>query len=181
MSINPSSSSPGIGLRHTHSPQARYWVFCISTAAPWNPTKHLSIIMIFFKSLPATASLLLLLVIDPPPISAKLVPLAIQKIHHSAIHRTHNLAHDLRLAFGGALASRAAPAKASNRVVYCKPRKQGGGHNSGGGNTTSSVGTSRGTATSTKTTTIASPTTTSPPSSPWKVSASFVRSYLQAR
>jgi hypothetical protein len=135
--------------------------------------------MIFFKSLPATASLFLLLVIDPPPISAKLLPLAIQKIHHGAVHRTHNLARDLRLAFGGALASRAVSAKASNGVVYCKPRKQGvlgGGHSGGGGNTTSSVGTSRGTATRTKTTTIASPTTTSSPSSPWKVAASFVRS-----
>lgn len=131
--------------------------------------------MIFFKSLPATVSLLLLLVIEPPPISAKLVPLVIKKIHHSAVHRTHNLARDLRVAFGGALASRAVPAKASNRVVYCKPGKQGvlgGGHSSGGGNTTSSVGTSRGTATSTKTTATASPTTTSP-SSPWKVAASF--------
>jgi len=74
----------------------------------------------------------------------------------------------------------------SHRVVYCKPKQVPFGINPGaGGNneTNTSMGSgssSYPTASGTKTTTGPNPTsTTSLPDSPWKLSQSYVRSFLK--
>lgn len=119
---------------------------------------------------------------------ADLIPRAFYKAHHFALRHTHSFAQDLRVAFGGGSVSGAntSSSTTSHRVVYCKPKQVPFGINPGaGGNneTNTSMGSgssSYPTASGTKTTTGPNPTsTTSLPDSPWKLSQSYVRSFLK--
>lgn len=136
-----------------------------------------------FKSLPIC---LLALIFDATTSSATLVPRALQKAHQVAVHHTHSLAHDLRVAFGAVLVQRASTFD-PNHVVYCKNSKQTvlGGGTSGTSNGTSpspspspASGTSkRPSATSTRTSTGSAPTTSVLTSS-WTLLESYVRLLL---
>ncbi len=116
-----------------------------------------------------------LLVVDQTLASHTLVRRAAHSIHQKAIWHTHNLAQDLRLAFGTMLVSRASVDQ-SDHVVYCKSGSQAPFSNSGG-NTTSSGSASptgsTGQATSTKSGSSPTSTTTSA-ASPWNLVESHV-------
>lgn len=143
--------------------------------------------MRFFKSLPL--SLILLIADYTTPTEGNLIPRAIHKAHKFAAKKTHNLARDLRVAFGGVLVSRDdTSAATTKRVVYCKPKQApfgtgptNSGTNTGGGNGTSvSVAGSptQGypSASGTKTATGSKPSATANiPDSPWKLQQSYVR------
>lgn len=144
--------------------------------------------MLLFASLPLY---LLIIILDAVPSYASfgVFPRALKSVHRTTARHTHSLARDLRVAFGGVLAPRAAgPSSSSssalinNHVVYCRPGKQGGGNggNGGGvvqGNGTSSVtasgsGSTHSSSTSgTRTATVATPISTQT-SSPWKLQQS---------
>jgi hypothetical protein len=125
----------------------------------------------------------IMLLVDLSLATQRLVPRVVQAVHHSAARRTHSLARDLRMAFGGILAPRA-DTGASRHVVYCKPGKQvifGGG--SGGGSpgnpnatqvSSTLSGASRTSARPTSTSASSKPTSTIPASSPWKLVESHV-------
>ncbi|KDR85293.1 hypothetical protein GALMADRAFT_234074 [Galerina marginata CBS 339.88] len=107
--------------------------------------------------------------------SKVLVPRVLDSLHRNAARKTHNLAKDLRVAFGGILVPRA---DLSQHVVYCKPGKQvtfGSGTSttvgSSGNATASASGTRHPTSTSSKL--GSSPTPTSPASSPWRLVNSY--------
>ncbi|TFK36778.1 endo-1,3(4)-beta-glucanase [Crucibulum laeve] len=148
--------------------------------------------MHIYSSLPLY---LLCLIFSASPSSANLFPRAIQKVHRNAVRHTHNLARDLRVAFGGILVPRVDSSLSSSPVVYCKPGRQsvlgspGGGGGGGGGmgtnggdggttgNNTSTAstgsGTSRGATASSTGVVGAKPTGSSSPSSPWKLQQAY--------
>jgi len=137
--------------------------------------------MIILKFYALYACVIMLLV-DLSLATQRLVPRVVQAVHHSAARRTHNLARDLRMAFGGILAPRA-DTGASRHVVYCKPGKQvtfGGGSGGGSpGNPNSTLsstlsGASRTSGRPTSTSASSKPTSTIPASSPWKLAESHV-------
>ena len=114
---------------------------------------------------------------------------AAHDIHQIAVHHTHNLARDLRIAFGGYFIRRAN----NKRVVYCKRAEQsplvnggpvdggpvdGGPVDGGPANVSSSK--SHSTATQSSSTLKPTPTQSSStpkptPTSPWKLTNSYVR------
>jgi len=98
-----------------------------------------------------------------------LVSLAVRDIHQRAVH---NLARDLRTAFGGFLVPRASGD--IQHVVYCKRGNQSpfvnGDGVSGNVSTTTSGGTSHPTTT---TQSGSKPTATTTPTSPWKLANSY--------
>ena len=123
-----------------------------------------------FKHLTIYAALL---AVDPTIASHTLVRRAAHSIHQKAIWHTHNLAQDLRLAFGTMLVSRASVDQ-SDHVVYCKSGSQAPFSNSGGNATSSASPTeSTGQATSTKSGSSPTSTTTSA-ASPWNLVESHV-------
>ena len=87
---------------------------------------------------------------------------AAHDIHQMAIHRTHSLARDLRIAFGGYFIRRAD----NQRVVYCKRGDQSPLVDGGSGN----VSISKSPATATQSSSTPKSTTTSP----WKLFKSYV-------
>jgi len=97
-----------------------------------------------------------------------LVRRAVDGLHLEAARRTHSLAKDLRIAFGGIL-PRAVSSSQPGHVVYCKPARQvplgsGGGRVNGTSTSMSIIGTRTSTKNhpaSTKTSTSSSPTATS--------------------
>jgi hypothetical protein len=69
---------------------------------------------------PLPLSVVLLLVdLSQGSASYTLVPRAVHNLHEHAVRRTHSLAQDIRVAFGGILVPRAAD-PAVKHVVYCK-------------------------------------------------------------
>ncbi|KAF9454982.1 glycoside hydrolase family 16 protein [Macrolepiota fuliginosa MF-IS2] len=134
--------------------------------------------MQLFKSL--SFSLVLLIADYARPAEADLIPRAIQKAHTFAAKRTHTLARDLRVAFGGVLVSRDDTiSSTAKRVVYCKPKQvpfgvPTGGGTSGGNGTTSAHGSPSTSASGTKTATSIQPSATvAVPDSPWKLQQSY--------
>jgi hypothetical protein len=106
-----------------------------------------------------------------------LVRRAIDNLHLEAARRTHSLAKDLRLAFGG-IFPRAVSSSQPGHVVYCKPARQvplsagsGGGSEYNSTSTSMSIIGTRSRPTSTKTGTSPSPTVTSS----WNLIDSHVR------
>jgi hypothetical protein len=109
-----------------------------------------------------------------------LVRRAIDGLHLEASRRTHSLAKDLRVAFGG-IFPRAVSSSQQGHVVYCKPARQvplspgssGGSEYNHTSTSMSIIGTRTRTPTShpTKASTSLSPTATSP----WKLIDSHVR------
>lgn len=98
-----------------------------------------------------------------------LVSRAVHDIHQRAVRRTHNLARDLRIAFGGVLISRASGD--AQHVVYCKRGSQSPFVN-GGGSGNVSTATSGVTATATQS--GSNPTATTTAASPWKLANAYV-------
>lgn len=88
---------------------------------------------------------------------------AAHEIHQLAVHRTHSLARDLRIAFGGYMVRRAS--NDSQHVVYCKRGDQSPLVHGGSGN----VSITKSHATATKSSSTPKATTTSP----WKLSKSY--------
>jgi len=136
----------------------------------------------FIPKFYALYACVIMLLVDLSLATQRLVPRVVQAIHHSASRRTHSLARDLRMAFGGILAPRADTA-ASRHVIYCKPGKQvtfGGGSGRGNpGNTSSTLsstlsGAGRTSRRPTSTSASSKPTSTIPASSPWKLVESHV-------
>lgn len=138
---------------------------------------------------PLPLSVVLLLVdLSLGSASYTLVPRAVHNLHEHAVRRTHSLAQDIRVAFGGILVPRSADPVAKH-VVYCKsgPPSQvilgGGGGGGGLDNTTMTVPggstytppsapSPSSTQSSTKTSSTKGAGSTvapSPPSSPWKL------------
>jgi len=116
----------------------------------------------------------ILLLVDLSFATQRLVPRVVQAIHQGAARHTHSFARDLRVAFGGVLASRA---DTSHHVVYCKPGKQvtfgsgdGGGNPSNGNSTSiSTLGTASRTFGRPTSTVSSKPTSTTVAVSPWKL------------
>lgn len=84
-----------------------------------------------------------LIAVDHALASHTLIQRAAHDIHQRAVRHTHNLAQDLRIAFGGMLIPRAA-VEQPNHVVYCKSGKQapfGTGPSGGGNSSATSSGT----------------------------------------
>jgi len=98
-----------------------------------------------------------------------LVSRAVHDIHQRAVRRTHNLARDLRIAFGGVLISRASGDV--QHVVYCKRGSQSPFVNGGGGSGNVSTATSGVTATATQS--GSNPTATTTAASPWKLANAY--------
>jgi len=114
-----------------------------------------------------------LLAVDQTLASHTLVQRAAHSIHQKAIRHTHNLAQDLRVAFGTMLVPRA-NVDQSDHVVYCKSGMQTpfGSSSSSGGNATSAASPTGSTGASATTSTKAgsSPTTTATTAaSPWNL------------
>jgi len=122
----------------------------------------------------------ILLVIYTAQASQTLVRRTVDGIQLEAVRRTHSLAKDLRIAFGGILPRAVSPSSQPRNVVYCKPAKQApvtavpGGATVKHGNATISasiIGT--GTITVTRTTNRPTTKTGSSPSptvtSPWSL------------
>ena len=129
----------------------------------------------------------ILLVIHTAQASRKtLVRRTVDGIQLEAARRTHSLAKDLRIAFGGILPRAVSSSSQTRNVVYCKPAKQApvsvgpGGATVSHGNATSIIGTgtmtvtrTTGRSTATKTGSNPSPTATSL----WKLLESHVRQF----
>lgn len=139
--------------------------------------------MRLFKYFPL--SLLLFITDYSTPAQANLVPRAIQRAHKFAAKQTHNLAKDLRLAFGGVLVPRDdTSAPLAQRVVYCKTKQAPFNAGPTGGSNVTSM-TAGGSSTKgyppsnvpgTKTATSGQPSATGVvPDSPWKLQQSYVR------
>lgn len=121
----------------------------------------------------------ILLLVDVSFATQRLVPRIAQAIHQDAARHTYSFVRDLRVAFGGILASRA-DTGVSHHVVYCKPGKQvpfgngsGGGNPSKGNSTSISTlasATSRTSRSGGPTSTASSkPASTTVVVSPWKL------------
>src|ERR1700734_1433984 len=96
---------------------------------------------------------------------------AAHDIHQMAIRHTHNLASDLRIAFGGYLIRR--ESSDNQHVVYCKRGDQSpllNGGSGGSGNVSATELTSKSHATATHSSSTPKATTTSP----WKLDKSYV-------
>lgn len=130
--------------------------------------------MMGFKHITIYAALL---AVDQTLASHTLVQRAAHSIHQKAIWHTHNLAQDLRVAFGTVLISRA-NVESSDHVVYCKSGSQGP-FSSSEGNATSSASPTESTGSAGKATSTSagsSPTSTSTSAaSPWNLVESHVR------
>jgi len=102
-----------------------------------------------------------------------LVSRAVHDIHQRAVRHTHNLARDLRIAFGGILLARASGD--IQQVVYCKRGNQSPLVNGNGGSGNVSTTTSGSTShPATATQSGSKPTATTTLTSPWKLANSYV-------
>lgn len=118
--------------------------------------------MIFTWCLP----LFLLLVIDATLATTGFLGHSLRRAHSRAANQTHNLARDLRIAFGGVLLPRSD--YSSQQVMYCKLSGNASSAGSSGSNTTFPPNSSAGT----KTNTSPVPTATSTSASSWKLAES---------
>ena len=107
---------------------------------------------------------IILLLVNVSSARKTFITRAAHDIHQMAVHHTHSLARDLRIAFGGSLIRRAS--NDNQRVVYCKRGDQSPLVNGGAGN----VSISKNPATATKSSSTPKATVTSP----WKLDKSYV-------